>query len=72
MTRNSSIQKYVCNVCNNKYLNPQPISKPTVIKIEKKFRGTGLVKDLLKGSKKPISKNKKLVILLAIEENPHT
>lgn len=65
-------QKAVCTLFNNKYPNREPISQSTVSKIEKKFRETGHVKDLPKGSKKQIPDDKKLDVLLAFHDNPHT
>lgn len=65
-------QKDVCTLFNNKYPNRETISQSTVSKIEKKFRETGHVRDLPKGSRKPVPENKKLDVLLAFEENPHT
>lgn len=65
-------QKEVCTLFNNKYPNREPITQSTVSKIENKFRETGHVKDLPKGSRKQISENKKLDFLLSFEDNPHT
>lgn len=65
-------QNEVCTLFNNKYPNREPISQSTVSKIENKFREMGHVKDLPKGSRKPVSENKQLDVLLAFQDNPHT
>lgn len=65
-------QKEVCELFNNKYPNRVPVSQSTVSKIEKKFRETGHVRDLPKGSRKPVPEHTEVDIMLAFEEDPHT
>lgn len=64
-------QKEVCTIFNNKYPG-QHVSQSTVSKIEKKFRETGHVKNIEKpGRNVQFTDEKKLDVLLEIEENPH-
>lgn len=65
-------QMEVCALFNDKYPDREPIAQSTVSKIEKKFRETGHVRDLPKGSRKPVAENTKLDVLLAFQEDPHT
>lgn len=63
-------QREVCDMFNAKYPN-RPITQSTVSKIQKKFRDTGDVKDISKSGRPQISDDKKVDILLQLEENPH-
>ena len=65
-------QQQVCNLFNNKYPNREPISQGTVSKIEKKWRNIGIVKDIRRSGRPRVSDEKKLDILLTVQENPHT
>lgn len=63
-------QKEVCELFNIKYPDTE-ISQSAVSKIEKKFRESGHVRDLPRSGRPSISEDKKLNMILAIEENPH-
>lgn len=65
-------QTEVRNLFNAKYPNREPVSQSAISKIEKKFRETGHVKDLPKSGRKSIPEAKKLDVVLAFQENPHT
>ncbi|KAJ8960604.1 hypothetical protein NQ318_013895, partial [Aromia moschata] len=54
---------------NQGTINPD-IIQSTVSKIESKFRETGDVKDLPKSGRPKITKDKKIDIVLSMEENP--
>ncbi|KAJ8962824.1 hypothetical protein NQ318_001224 [Aromia moschata] len=49
-----------------------PITQSTVSKIEFKFRETGDVKDLPKSGRPKITQDKKIYIVLSMEENPQS
>ena len=49
----------------------RPITISTVSKLEKKFRETGSVEDIPRKGRPTIPDDKKLDILLAMEEDPH-
>ncbi|KAJ8955224.1 hypothetical protein NQ318_000250 [Aromia moschata] len=61
-------QQEVCNLFNAKYPD-NPITQSTVSKIEYKFRETGDVKDLPKSRRPKITQDKKIDIVLSMEEN---
>ncbi|KAJ8934736.1 hypothetical protein NQ318_001557 [Aromia moschata] len=61
-------QQEVCNLFNAKYPD-NPIIQSTVSKVESKFRETGHVKDLPKSGRPKITQDKKIDIVLSIEEN---
>ncbi|KAJ8949830.1 hypothetical protein NQ318_000529, partial [Aromia moschata] len=61
----------VCNLFNAKYPD-NPITQSTVSKIESKFRETGDVKDLPKSGHPKITQDKKIDIMLSMEENPQS
>lgn len=63
-------QNEVCEMFNIKYPGNR-ISQSTVSRIERKFREVGHVRDLPRSGRPPIPQNKKLDIVLSIEENPH-
>ncbi|KAJ8945579.1 hypothetical protein NQ318_010436 [Aromia moschata] len=64
-------QQEVCNLFNAKYPD-NTIIQSTVSKIESKFRETGDVKDLPKSGRPKITQDKKIDIVLSIEENPQS
>ncbi|KAJ8938690.1 hypothetical protein NQ318_015309, partial [Aromia moschata] len=64
-------QQEVCNLFNAKYPD-NPITQSTVSKIESKCRETGDVKDLQKPRRPKITQDKKIDIVLSMEENPQT
>ncbi|KAJ8946464.1 hypothetical protein NQ318_004510 [Aromia moschata] len=64
-------QQEVCNLFNAKYPD-NPITQSTVSKIESKFRETGDVKDLPKSGHPKITQDKKIDIVLSMEENPQS
>ncbi|KAJ8958932.1 hypothetical protein NQ318_019702 [Aromia moschata] len=64
-------QQEVCNLFNAKYPD-NPITQSTVNKIESKFRETGDVKDLPKSGRPKITQDKKIDIVLSMEENPQS
>ncbi|KAJ8946018.1 hypothetical protein NQ318_023265 [Aromia moschata] len=68
---NKTRTQQVCNLFNAKYLN-NPITQSTVNKIEFKFRETGDVKDLPKSGRPKITQDKKIDIVLSMEENPQS
>jgi Transposase. len=63
-------QNEVCEMFNLKYPDTQ-ITRSTVSKIERKFREAGHVRDLPRSGRPSVSDDKKLNVLLSIEENPH-
>ncbi|KAJ8961723.1 hypothetical protein NQ318_021323 [Aromia moschata] len=64
-------QQEVCNLFKAKYPD-NPIIQSTVSKIESKFRETGDVKDLAKSGRPKITQDKKIGIVLSMEENPQS
>lgn len=64
-------QKQVCEIFNTKYPDRR-ISQSTVSRIENKFREFGNVTDIPKsGRKRILDDEKKLDVLLDIQDNPH-
>jgi hypothetical protein len=63
-------QQEVCILFNTKY-PARPITRSTVSKLEIKFRETGSVEDIPRKGRPTIPDDKKLDILLAMEEDPH-
>jgi len=63
-------QNQVCEMFNTKYPDTQ-ITQSTVSRVERKFREAGHVRDLPRSGRPSISDNKKLNVVLSIEENPH-
>lgn len=63
-------QHEVCQMFNAKYPDTQ-ISQSAVSRVERKFRESGHVRDLPKSGRPSISENKKLNVILTIQENPH-
>ncbi|KAJ8957087.1 hypothetical protein NQ318_007301 [Aromia moschata] len=61
----------VCNLFNAKCPD-NTITQSTVSKIESKFRETGNVKDLPKSGRPKITQDKKIDIVLSMEENPQS
>ncbi|KAJ8962527.1 hypothetical protein NQ318_000918 [Aromia moschata] len=55
--------------CGNK---TRTITQSTVSKTESKFRETGVVKDLPKSGRPKITQDKKIDIVLSMEENPQS
>ncbi|KAJ8938356.1 hypothetical protein NQ318_000148, partial [Aromia moschata] len=64
-------QQEVCNLFNAKYPD-NPITQSTVSNIESKFRETGDVKDLPQSGRPKITQDKKIDIMLSIEEYPQS
>lgn len=60
----------VCRIFNDKYPD-RHISQSTVSRVEQKFRQLGTVKDLPKYGRSKLNDEKKLDVLLHVEENPH-
>ncbi|KAJ8961900.1 hypothetical protein NQ318_021518 [Aromia moschata] len=61
-------QQEVCNLFNAKY-SDNPITQSIVSKIESKFRETGDVKNLPKSGHPKMTQDKKIDIVLSMEEN---
>ncbi|KAL1516206.1 hypothetical protein ABEB36_000125 [Hypothenemus hampei] len=59
----------VCELFNNKYPD-RPITRLTISKVQGKFRNLGHVRDQSKSGRPAISEEKKLDVLLTVEENP--
>ncbi|KAI4455390.1 transposable element tc3 transposase-like protein [Holotrichia oblita] len=67
----SQTQMEVRDLFNDKY-SERPITQSTVGKVEKKFRETGTVESTRKSGRPSVTFDRKLDVLLAVEEDPHT
>lgn len=67
----SRTQMEVCDLFNDKYPE-RPITQSTVSKVEKKFRETGTVESARKSGRPSVNFDRKVDVLLAFEEDPHT
>lgn len=61
-----------CQFFNAENPNRAPISRSTVSKIVAKFAETGSVKDRARQGRPRIEEDRRLNILLEIQDNPHT